>query len=185
MPARWHRARHLAVSGSPVREAVLQLVGQGLAVEQPRKGVVVATVDHDDLVRIHEIRAYLEAASARYCAERIERAAVAQLDAVLARQKQAVADADALAYYETNAELHRLIAGPCRQSAPRTDAGTSGGTDGNRAPVHLHEPRPYACGLSGARRDRLPDPRQGRSQCRAAMRSQIAATLARVTKQRG
>lgn len=39
--------RHLAVSRSPVREAVLQLVGHGLAVEQPRKGAVVATVDHD------------------------------------------------------------------------------------------------------------------------------------------
>lgn len=104
-------ARALDVSRSPVREAVLQLVGDGLAVEQPRKGVVVATIDHEDLVRIHEIREYMEAAAARYCAERIDRSGIAALDAVLIRQKQAVVDHDARTYYETNAELHALIAG--------------------------------------------------------------------------
>jgi DNA-binding GntR family transcriptional regulator len=103
-------ARTLAVSRSPVREAVLHLVGHGLAVEQPRKGVVVATIDQDDLVRIHEIREYLEAAAARYCAERADKTVSAALKRVLARQKVAVAEANAHAYYETNAELHRLIA---------------------------------------------------------------------------
>ncbi|PWT89256.1 MAG: GntR family transcriptional regulator [Proteobacteria bacterium] len=103
-------ARTLAVSRSPVREAVLQLVGHGLAVEQPRRGVVVATVDQEDLVRIHEIREYLEAAAARYCAERIADRSIATLEATLVRQKQAVDAADAQLYYESNAELHRLIA---------------------------------------------------------------------------
>lgn len=103
-------ARALAVSRSPVREAVLQLVGHGLAVEQPRKGVVVATVDQDDLLRIHEIREFLEAAAARYCAERATREVSAGLKEVLRRQKAAVSDGNAQAYYETNAELHRLIA---------------------------------------------------------------------------
>tara|TARA_R110002110_G_scaffold54129_9_gene155576 strand:- start:3470 stop:4159 length:690 start_codon:yes stop_codon:yes gene_type:complete len=104
-------ARALDVSRSPVREAVLQLVGDGLAVEQPRKGVVVATIDHEDLVRIHEIREYMEAAAARYCAERIERTGIDALQKVLIRQKQAVVEHDSQAYYETNADLHRLIAG--------------------------------------------------------------------------
>lgn len=104
-------ARSLSVSRSPVREAVLQLVGSGLAVEQPRKGVAVTTVDHDDLVRIHEIREYLEGSAARYCAERIALADVAALEAILARQKKAVSEGDAEHYYRTNAELHRLIAG--------------------------------------------------------------------------
>jgi len=54
-------ARRLNVSRSPVREAVLGLVAQGLAVEQPRRGVVVATVDPADLLAIHEIRIFLEA----------------------------------------------------------------------------------------------------------------------------
>jgi DNA-binding GntR family transcriptional regulator len=52
-------ARRLNVSRSPVREAVLGLVAQGLAVEQPRRGVVVATIEADDLVAIHEVREFL------------------------------------------------------------------------------------------------------------------------------
>jgi DNA-binding GntR family transcriptional regulator len=56
-------ARRLNVSRSPIREAVLQLVSDGLAVEQPRKGVVVATVELDDVLEIHEIREFTEASS--------------------------------------------------------------------------------------------------------------------------
>src|SRR5262249_58067444 len=63
-------ARRLNVSRSPVREAVLGLVAQGLAVEQPRRGVVVATVDPADLQAIHEMRIFLEAGSAHFCAQR-------------------------------------------------------------------------------------------------------------------
>src|SRR5437764_1630248 len=62
-------ARRLNVSRSPVREAVLGLVAQGLAVEQPRRGVVVATVDPADLLAIHEVRVFLEAGAASLCAQ--------------------------------------------------------------------------------------------------------------------
>jgi DNA-binding GntR family transcriptional regulator len=178
-------ARHLAVSRSPVREAVLQLVGHGLAVEQPRKGVVVATVDHDDLVHIHEIRAYLEAAAARYCAERIERASIAQLDAVLARQKQAVADADALAYYETNAELHRLIAG--HGGNPRL-ALMLGHLEGQMAIAlrRISKSRAHMRAAYQEHGEIISHIRaKDGAKAEAAMRSHIAATLARVTKQRG
>src|SRR3982750_1808061 len=64
-------ARRLNVSRSPVREAVLGLVAQGLAVEQPRRGVVVATVNPADLLAIHEIRVFVEACAARLAAQRI------------------------------------------------------------------------------------------------------------------
>jgi DNA-binding GntR family transcriptional regulator len=103
-------SRRLEVSRSPVREAVLQLVGHGLAVEKPRKGVVVATIDHEELVRIHEIREYLESAAARYCAERADPDGITRMDEMLDRQRLAVAGQDAAAYFRTNAELHRLIA---------------------------------------------------------------------------
>src|SRR3954467_13176291 len=72
-------ARRLNVSRSPVREAVLGLVAQGLAGEQPRRGVVVATIAADDLVAIHEVREFLEAGAARLCARRIDKAGVDRL----------------------------------------------------------------------------------------------------------
>lgn len=103
-------ARRLNVSRSPVREAVLGLVAQGLAVEQPRRGVVVATVDPADLLSIHEMRIFLEAGAARFCAQRAGAATVKTLREILREQEAAVKSADAAGYFRTNAALHRAIA---------------------------------------------------------------------------
>jgi DNA-binding GntR family transcriptional regulator len=103
-------ARRLNVSRSPVREAVLGLVAQGLAVEQPRRGVVVATIAAEDLFAIHEMREFLEAGAARLAAQRIDKAGIARLKQILAEQKRAVGARDAEGYFRTNAELHRAIA---------------------------------------------------------------------------
>jgi DNA-binding GntR family transcriptional regulator len=103
-------ARRLNVSRSPVREAVLALVAQGLAVEQPRRGVVVATIAEHDLVAIHEVREFLEAGAARLAAARIDEAGVERLRRILAEQKRAVTDKDAAGYFRTNSRLHGAIA---------------------------------------------------------------------------
>lgn len=103
-------ARRLNVSRSPVREAVLGLVAQGLAVEQPRRGVVVATVNPDDLQAIHEMRIFLEAGAAHFCAQRAGAPVVKALREILREQEAAVKSADAAGYFRTNAALHRAIA---------------------------------------------------------------------------
>jgi DNA-binding GntR family transcriptional regulator len=103
-------ARRLNVSRSPVREAVLGLVAQGLAVEQPRRGVVVATVNPTDLLAIHEIRIFLEACAARFAAQRITDEQIKALRAILREQEAAVKSTDAAGYFRTNADLHRIIA---------------------------------------------------------------------------
>lgn len=102
-------ARRLNVSRSPVREATLALVAKGLAVEQPRRGVVVATIEPDDLLAIHEVREFLEAGAARLAAKRIDADGVDRLRKVLAEQKAAVRAGEASGYFRTNSELHRLI----------------------------------------------------------------------------
>ena len=103
-------ARRLNVSRSPVREAVLGLVAQGLAIEQPRRGVVVATIEARDLVAIHEVREFLEAGAARLCAKRIDKTGVDRLRRILADQQRAVKQKDAAGYFRTNSELHAAIA---------------------------------------------------------------------------
>jgi DNA-binding GntR family transcriptional regulator len=103
-------ARQLNVSRSPVREAVLQLVSDGLAVEQPRKGVVVTLIEREDLAEIHAIRQVLEALAARCCAERAPEAAIASLSSIIEKQQQAIAVRDADGYFSTNAAFHRAIA---------------------------------------------------------------------------
>jgi DNA-binding GntR family transcriptional regulator len=102
-------SRKLAVSRSPVREAVLQLVADGMAVETPRKGVVVQQITDGDMVEIHAIREFLEALSARQAAERRAPEMLAALSAVLDSQAEAIRLQDADGYFRTNAAFHRLI----------------------------------------------------------------------------
>jgi DNA-binding GntR family transcriptional regulator len=102
-------SRKLAVSRSPVREAVLQLVADGIAIETPRKGVVVQTVTAEDLSEIHAIREFLEALSARWAAERRTSEEIAALAAVIDQQAEALLRQDAERYFTTNADFHRLI----------------------------------------------------------------------------
>jgi DNA-binding GntR family transcriptional regulator len=103
-------SRRLAVSRSPVREAVLQLVADGIAVETPRKGVVVRRITKADMAEIHQIREFLEALAARQAAETSDQALVSKLDKVLDIQRRAIAQQDAAGYFATNATFHRVIA---------------------------------------------------------------------------
>jgi DNA-binding GntR family transcriptional regulator len=109
-------ARQLNVSRSPVREAVLQLVSDGLAVEQPRKGAIVATIGLKDVLEIHEIREVTEALSARLCAERANAAEIVELRGIIARQEECVTRDDAVGYFSTNAAFHDAIARYSRNS---------------------------------------------------------------------
>jgi DNA-binding GntR family transcriptional regulator len=103
-------ARQLSVSRSPVREAVLQLVADGLAVENPRKGVAVKTIEIDDLLEIHEVREPVEGLSARLCAERIDPGGFGVLREILDRQRVCVEQSDGRGYFETNLAFHEALA---------------------------------------------------------------------------
>ena len=103
-------SRQLDVSRSPVREALLALVADGLAVELPRRGVSVVAVEMSDLLEIHEVRVAVEAQAARLCAQRASGATVRGLADVLARQHAVVEQGDAAGWFRTNAEFHGAIA---------------------------------------------------------------------------
>jgi len=103
-------SRQLDVSRSPVREALLALVADGLAVEHPRRGVSVVEVAASDLLEIHEVREAVEAQAARLCAERASDATLRDLADVLTRQHEVVEQGDAAGWFRTNAEFHGAIA---------------------------------------------------------------------------
>lgn len=106
-------ALRLGVSRSPVREAVLALTAEGLAVESPRRGVVVAELGPKEAHEIHEARGPLEGFAARLAAERAPAGLATQLDAILAAQAKAVAAGDEDGFFRTNAEFHAAIAAAC------------------------------------------------------------------------
>lgn len=100
----------LGISRSPVREAVLAMAAEGLAVERPRRGVVAAEIGEPEIDAIHEVREPLEGFSAGLAASRADAAALVGLAAILAEQEVAVARGDDALFFASNSRFHAAIA---------------------------------------------------------------------------
>ncbi|MDV6375331.1 GntR family transcriptional regulator [Deinococcus arenicola] len=105
-------ARQLGVSRSPVREAVLLLVGEGLAVEQSRRGVEVARLELTDVLELYDLRTNLEGLAARLAAERMTSSDLAALRGVLDAQG-AAAVGDARSFRELDHRFHEIVSQTC------------------------------------------------------------------------
>lgn len=105
-------ARHLQVSRSPVREAVLRLVAEGLAVEYSRRGVEVARLALADLLELYEVRGALESVAAGLAAERMTGPDLAALRGVLDAQG-AAATLDPRGFCELGVRFHEIIVQTC------------------------------------------------------------------------
>lgn len=64
-------ANELGISRTPTREAIRQLVAEGLLEEVPGRGVVVVTLDRRDIVEIYEVRKALEVEAVRMAVRRL------------------------------------------------------------------------------------------------------------------
>jgi DNA-binding GntR family transcriptional regulator len=109
-------AARLGVSRTPVREAIQRLVSDGLAVEQPHRGAVIASFERHEIVEIYETREVLEGLAARLAAGRAEPPAIAELRAALAEHRAAVSRGDGAAHVELDLRFHRLVAGAARNA---------------------------------------------------------------------
>lgn len=98
------------VSRTPVREAVLRLADEGLIEIFPQSGTFVARIPIAALPEAMAIRQVLEEATARRAAERATPAQVAELDAILKRQREASGRADQHAFHLADDAFHAAIA---------------------------------------------------------------------------
>jgi len=73
-------AEELAVSRTPVREALVRLEGAGLVVNARHKGAMVRVLTREDIVDLYELRATLEALAAKRAATRADEAEIARMD---------------------------------------------------------------------------------------------------------
>jgi DNA-binding GntR family transcriptional regulator len=102
-------AAALGVSRATVREAVRELVHEGILIHEPYKGLRVATVDDQGWLELSEVRAALEVVGAQAVARTLTPAMDAEIEAAFQRLRAARATGDVVAFQEAHIALHALI----------------------------------------------------------------------------
>lgn len=99
----------LGVSRATVREAVRQLVHEGLLLHEPYRGLTVATIDDETVAQLAEVRATLETLAGQRVARALDSSALGQLQLALADLERAVKAADVVAVNQAHIAFHHLI----------------------------------------------------------------------------
>jgi DNA-binding GntR family transcriptional regulator len=103
-------AASLNVSRSPVREAVQQLMYEGIAVHVPYAGARVAEIDDVEIAAVFAVRRELEGLAAETAATTISTAGIASLREILQRQRERMAQSpDDRADRLLDVEFHTAI----------------------------------------------------------------------------
>lgn len=100
-------AEELGVSRTPLREALVRLVSEGLVEFAPNRGATVARRDFSDMEQAWQARLVIEPGAARLAAERREASALERMREIVGRQR-AVAD-DVAASFELNRDFHLAL----------------------------------------------------------------------------
>jgi DNA-binding GntR family transcriptional regulator len=106
-------AADYAVSRAPLREAIGRLEALGLVERRPRIGARAVKLTGAGLMELYEIREALEGTAARLAAERMSDAAIADLQALMARHRDEVAREHGQAYFQQAGDLdfhYRIVA---------------------------------------------------------------------------
>lgn len=105
-----HIAVEFGASHVPVREAFRHLEAQGLAVNEPRRGMRVTSFDVEELQEVATMRASLEVLALRHAAPKIT---PALLDAAEDATRAADASREVREWEAANRRFHRLLLTPC------------------------------------------------------------------------
>jgi DNA-binding GntR family transcriptional regulator len=113
-------AAHFGVSRGPVREALRELVGLGLAVDLPRRGVFVSSATETDIQEVYVAREALEKAAGRLFIRRVHDRDLPRVREALVTMERAYAADDVAGGRALDLEFHRsifVIAGARRLTA--------------------------------------------------------------------
>lgn len=113
-------AAEFGISRIPVREALVQLEGEGLVKIVPHKGAVVSELSIDEISELFMLRGLLEPLLLKQSAPRLTAADFIQLDAILAEYKQELQAQHSTRWGELNTRLHEVLLSRAEQ--PRTAA---------------------------------------------------------------
>jgi DNA-binding GntR family transcriptional regulator len=105
-------AAAMSISRTPIREAILQLSGEGLIEFIPQRGVRVTDIIPEYLVQVFELRAAIEGYCAAQLAMKPNPEVIAALEAELERQKKLIREDNRLVWVQANMDFHtRVVSG--------------------------------------------------------------------------
>jgi GntR family transcriptional regulator, rspAB operon transcriptional repressor len=102
-------ARQMGISRQPVRDAFYRLSQLGLIQIQPQRATTVSLISEEAVMQARFVRSALEMETARAAAQLTENAHIPGLEAILKRQKAAVAADDRIGFHELDDAFHQAI----------------------------------------------------------------------------
>ena len=103
-------ARRLAISRTPLREALNRLVNEGLITLEPNRGFRCRTLDTREVYNLFEVRGGLEQVSVRLAAERADNAELAEFQAFWRRTEEEAETLSAVDLAVRDEAFHERIA---------------------------------------------------------------------------
>ena len=98
-----------AVSHMPVRDALHELDSEGIVDVFPHRGAIVRGVDAQFVRDLYDVREAIEGMLTERCAERIDKAGLARLEAAMTAHETAAKKRNAAALVTANRALHDAI----------------------------------------------------------------------------
>lgn len=99
--------QRLGVSRTPVRQALTRLEAEGLLAHEPRRGLVVARPDHQQVIELYAMREVLESTAARFAAQHASAAELRSLARLIGEEEKVLDDSRAQS--AINQQVHTLV----------------------------------------------------------------------------
>lgn len=104
-------AERLRIGRTPIRDAVVRLVHEGLLVRLPKRGVLINTMSAEDVRELYEVREALEVMCVRQAAANMDEHKFGELQEQVVDAARAVDDGiDLVKYHELDRRFHACLA---------------------------------------------------------------------------
>lgn len=103
----------LGVSRTPVRESLILLAEEGLVEVYPQRGSFVGPIRYEDVVTAQFVRESIECTSLELGGSRVTEGAVAELRALIVRQREADRAGDDAAFFDLDEQFHQCLMAAC------------------------------------------------------------------------
>ncbi len=110
MHAEGNLANNLAISRTPVREALIHLASQGLIIYFPRKGFQIKSLTEKEVRDLFELRLALELAVIRHITPKLSAESLAEIERIRTDYRKALENGDSEVSIRANRDFHRSLA---------------------------------------------------------------------------